>query len=192
MKEDELLKKYNRLYLEIIMRYKDTIEKGEKLYVAELPKLITPEDEAVVSLVKSITSAFPSYSSEADFYDAVRQAHKYVKDSITTVTPPMEFWLKPAQAVEIEAGDIFDKAVLLCSMMIAMGNVTTKIMAVVSEDKKRFTVYCEFKGKILSVDVENDISEFQNREELMANMGVRANADITAYEFNDKMYNDLA
>ncbi len=192
MSEEESLKKYNGLYLEIIMRYKDAIESGEKLYVAELPKLITPQDEAVVSLAKSITSAFPSYKSEQDFYDAAKQAHKYVKDKITTLSPPIEFWLKPNQVLSLEAGDVFDKAVLLCSIMVAMGNVTTKILVVTKKANEEFLVYCEFKDKILAVNPEGNITEFQSKQELLDKMGVREDADITAYEFNDKMYNDLA
>lgn len=192
MSEEDLLKKYNALYLEMIMRYKEAIEQGEKLYVAELPKLITPQDETVIGVVNKIKSAFPNYNFEENFRDAAKQAHRYVKESIATLSPPIQFWLKPGQAVSIGAGDIFDKVVLLCSMLIALGNLSTKIITVVKDDKKKHMIYCEFKEKRIVIDVENGISEVKSEEELLAEMGVHKEGEITAYEFNDKMYNNLS
>ena len=56
MEEVEVLKKYNDLYLEIIMQNKEKIEDGQNLYVAELPSLVTPNDDNVVAKSKSIIS----------------------------------------------------------------------------------------------------------------------------------------
>jgi len=61
------------------MRYKDYIEENENLYVAELPKLITPDNESVVGLANKIKSQFPIYSYNENFPDAVRSAYSYVK-----------------------------------------------------------------------------------------------------------------
>ncbi len=192
MTEDELLKKYNGLYLEIIMRYKEAIEKGEKLYMAELPKLITPSDENVVSIVNRIKGSFQGYNYDQNFYDAAKQANAYIKDSIKTISSPIQFWLRPNQVISLEAGDVFDKMVLLCSMLIALGNASTKIITVVVNDSKKHAVYCEFGGKIVAIDAEGLVSEFDNKEALFERMGVKKESEIDAYEFNDKMYNDLA
>ena len=192
MSDEELTNKYNSAYLEIIMRYRDYIEEKETLYVAELPKLITPNDEAVLSAVKNITNMFMSYRPEEDFYAAAKEAHSYVKNKIRTISLPVQFWPRPSQTIGLEAGDVFDKAVLLCSMMIAMGNISTRVITAVKDSEQKFAVYCECKDKLLFFEVEKEMCEFQNREEMLEKLGVGKDAEMTAYEFNDKMYNNLA
>jgi hypothetical protein len=191
MAEDELLKKYNALYLEMIMRYKEDIEQGETLYVAELPRLVTPQDEAVVTAVNKIKSAFPNYNYDQNFYDAALKAHKYVREAVATVSPPIQFWLKPSQVVNLGVGDIFDKAVLLCSMVIGLGNFSTKIISAIRENTKKHIVYCEFKEKLLTMDLEDGVGEVQNKDALLAQMRIERGVEMTAYEFNDRMYNNL-
>jgi hypothetical protein len=192
MEEEELLKKYNALYLEILMRYKDEIEKGETLYVAELPKLITPQDETVLGEVNKIKNAFQAYSFEENFEEAARQAHRYVKESIVTLSPPIQVWLKPSEVVSIGAGDTFDKAVLLCTMLIALGNISTNIITAIKDEKKKYVIYLEFKEKRFAIEIENGMREVKSKEDLLLEMGVHDEGEITAYEFNDKMYNDLS
>lgn len=191
MKEEELVKKYNALYLEMIMRYKDDIEQGETLYVAELPRLVTPQDEAVVSAVNKIKSAFPAYNYDQNFYDAALKAHKYVSEAIVTVSPPIQFWLKPSQVLNLGVGDIFDKAVLLCSMLIGLGNFSTKLISAIRENTKKHIVYCEYKEKLLTMDLENGVGEVQDKVALLEQMKIEKDSEMTAYEFNDKMYNNL-
>jgi hypothetical protein len=191
MEDEALTKKYNALYLEIIMRYKDVIEHGETLYVAELPKLVTPTDENVIAAVSKITSAFHIYIYDENFLEAAQQAHKFVKEEITTVSPPIQFWLRPGQALMMQAGDTFDKAVLLCSMLIALGNVTSKIITTVNDDGKRQVICCEYKGEQVIVDLDDGVSKAGSREEMLEMLGIKKGKVSTAYEFNDKMYNDL-
>jgi len=187
----EQLNKYNKLYLEIIMRYKDYIEENEQLYVAELPKLVTPENDSVVAAVNKIKSSFPVYSFEGNFYDAVKLSYEYIRDGIFTVEVPLQFWLTPEETIRIGAGDMFDKAVLLCSMLIALGNPSTKIIVIISDSTRRFVVYSEFQGKIIAIDVSTGIKEYKDKDELLMNLGISKGDEIMAYEFNDKMYSDL-
>lgn len=192
MPEDKLLEKYNSLYLEIIMRYKEYIEERETLHVAELPTLVTPSDEAVISRVKNIKAMFASYNYDVDFPEAAKEAAWYVGKRIIAASLPIQFWLKPRQTIELEAGDAFDKAVLLCSILIGLGNVSSKIVTVMGGEGRRLAVYCEFKDRLLLFDTEGGSSEFGTKDELLSGLGMGKSEDITAYEFNDKMYNDLA
>jgi hypothetical protein len=188
----ETLKRYNQLYLEIIMRYKEYIEENENLYVAELPKLITPDNESVVGLANKIKSQFPIYNYNENFPDAVRIAYSYVKENILLVNLPIQFWLKPEEAIRCGAGDIFDKATLLCSLIIALGNVSTKLIIKVEDSEREFVVYSEFNNSIIAVDLERGVKEYKSREELLKAMGVyEENEEINVYEFNDKMYNSI-
>jgi hypothetical protein len=191
MQDEELTKKYNSIYLEIIMRYKDEIEKGETVYVADLPKLVTPNDESVVAVVKNITSSFPTYNFEENFLAAAQQAREYLKDKIITVSPPIQFWLKPNQVLSLQAGDAFDKVILLCSMLIALGNPSTKIITSIKENERKHLVYFEYKGELTYIDLENGMNKVNSKEELFEKIGVKKETEMIAYEFNDKMYGNL-
>jgi hypothetical protein len=133
MEDTELLKKYNQLYLEVILRYKEYIEEKESLYVAELPKLVVPENEDVVNIANRIKNSMPSYNYNDNYYDSARLAYSYVKDEITLANLPIQFWLTPDETIKCGAGDIFDKAVLLCSLLIALGDVSAKIIIKVKD-----------------------------------------------------------
>lgn len=192
MDETDLLKKYNSLYLGIIMKYKEYIEEQEGLYVAELPKLVTPFDESVKGLATIISSKFPDYNYDENFNDAAQLSYDYVKNSVANVSLPIQFWLRPSQTINYGAGDLFDKGVLLCSLLEALGNPSTKIIIVIGESHRSFVVYFEFKEKVTAINVESGIAAFQDREELLRSLGVKEDGDISAYEFNDRMYNDIA
>ncbi len=188
----ELLKKYNLLYLEIIMRYRGYIEENEDLSVAELPNLVTPEEESVVGFADNLKSTIQNYALEQNFREAAEKAYKYVKSTITQVELPVDFWLSPDQVIKSGAGDVFDKAVLLCSLLIALGCVSTRIIVVTRQDDRRFVVYSEYGKGLLAFDLDNGISEFQSKDELLADLKIKDGGEVTAYEFNDKMYNNLA
>ena len=195
MDEIGLLKAYNGIYLEIITRYKEYIEGKEGLYLTDLPRLVTPADEPVVLLAKELEGNFPIYNYEDNFEDAMKLAYAYIRDKIAPISLPIQFWLKPAQAIRYEAGDIFDKAVLLCSLLIAMGNVSSRVMVIVKNSDRHFIVYSEFKDRIIGIDMESGLNEYKNMGELLEKNGVNKNAEndeeTTAYEFNDKFYRDI-
>ncbi|MEM0094752.1 MAG: hypothetical protein QXF41_01775 [Candidatus Micrarchaeaceae archaeon] len=190
--EEDLTKRYNALYLEIILKYKDYIEEQESLYVAELPKLVTPDDDVVVSLANRIKSSFPIYNYEENFYDAAKAAYEHVKKDIYTVELPVQFWLTPRQTETAGAGDVFDKAVLLCSLLIALGNPSSKVIVIITDSERRFVIYAEFGGKVIAMGFEDGIQEFSSIDEMMAHFKIEKGKDVTAYEFNDKMYRDIA
>ncbi len=192
MEEDELLKKYNTLYLEILMRYKDEIEKGETLYVAELPKLVTPQDESVLAVVNNIKSSFAAYSLDDNFYDAAMKAQAYINTSVSGISVPVQFWLTPSEVIRMGAGDVFDKTVLLCSILIGLGNLTARIVTVVKGSGSESAVYCEFHSKLLLLRADGRMGEFDGKQGLLAAMGFSDDPGTTAYEFNDKMYSSIA
>ncbi|MDE1855931.1 MAG: hypothetical protein KGH49_01715 [Candidatus Micrarchaeota archaeon] len=193
MEEDkDLLKKYNQLYLQMILRYKDHIEDKENLNVAELPKLITPDDNDVMNIANRIKNALGTYSYGQNFINAAKLAYEYVKNEISVVSLPIEFWLRPSDTIKCSAGDVMDKATLLCSALIALGNVSSKVVTVVKPSERRFLVYCEFDGKIIALDLDRGFIQFEDRDKMLQSLTLNDGEDTTAYEFNDKMYNNLA
>ncbi len=191
MEEQEILKKYNQLYLEMLMRYKDYIESEESVYVAELPKLITPEDPAVINLANKIKSSFSQYSYDRDFYGAARIAYDNVRDNIVMISLPLQFWLRPSQTLKCEAGDVFDKATLLCSLLIALGNMSAKVIIAAKEESRAFVVYCEYADGLILFNLDSGIAQAKSKQELLDSMNIGKDDELTAYEFNDKMYDDL-
>ncbi|MEM0074407.1 MAG: hypothetical protein QW091_00050 [Candidatus Micrarchaeaceae archaeon] len=187
----EELKRMVNVYLTVIMRYKEYIEQEESTSVAKLPTLVTPDDPAIFAFANNIKANFDNYSFENNFADAARYAHEYVRDSITTVLLPVQFWLKPSETLAAQAGDILDKATLLCSIMIALGNVSSKIIVATRDSAMRAGVYCEFNDKLIYFDLQNGASTFESKEELVKSIGLNASSGVTAYEFNNTMYNDL-
>ncbi len=190
-----MLKAYNSIYLEIITRYKDYIEEKEGLYLTDLPKLVTPENEGVMLLAKELEGNFPAYLYDDNFEEAAGLAYAYVKDRIANVSIPIQFWLTPSQTIRYGAGDIFDKAVLLCSMLIAMGNVSSRVMVVVKNNDRHFVVYSEFKDRIIGMDMESGLKTYGSMDAMLEQNGIDKDSendeDTTAYEFNDKFYRDI-
>ncbi len=189
---EELTKKYNMAYLEVIMRYKDLIEENEMLSVAELPKLVTPDNSDVLAVVNKIKSSFLTYSYEENFADAAKAAFEYVSKEIAEISMPMQFWFTPEQVIRVGAGDTFDKAILLCSMLIALGGISTRIIVVAHDSERKIVVASEYNGKVIAMDMDEGIKEYPSKEALLEALGIGKKEELTAYEFNDKMYNDLA
>ncbi|MDE1852033.1 MAG: hypothetical protein KGH69_05115 [Candidatus Micrarchaeota archaeon] len=192
MEDTELLKKYNDIYLEIIMRYKEHIEEKESLYVAELPKLITPGEDGVANAAKGITDSFPLYRYEESFPEASSKAYDYIKERITPIALPIQFWQRPSDTLKHEAGDVFDRAVLLCSLLIALGAASSKVIIRIRDNDRIFLVYTEYNGRIIAIDMEKGMKEYGSRDALLESLGIVKGADVTAYEFNDKTYSDIA
>lgn len=190
--DEELLKRYNNLYLEILMRYREYVEEKERLYVADLPKLITPSDESVLAVAKRIESTFPSYAYEQNFLDAAKLALEYVRNEIASIKMPLQVWLKPSETIRLGAGDVFDKAALLCSLLISLGNFSAKVVSIARSGEGRFVIYFEYEGHVFFTDMENGFEGLQSKEELLSRIGPIKGEDADAYEFNDKMYNDVA
>lgn len=186
--KDENLAKLNQLYLAIILRYKEFIEEKEKLSVSELPTLVTPKDERVTAKAEEIKRTFLTYVYEKDFYEASKKAFEFVKNDIDEIVPPVQFWFTPAETLNFQLGDIIDKNVLLCSLILQLGNPSAKVLVEVNSIMSAF-VYFEFKGTYYLLDVKNSIKNFKSKDDMYNT--VISSEDSTAYEFNNQMYNDI-
>ncbi len=189
--ETDLLRKYNNVYLEIIMKYKDHIEESERLNVSDLPKLVTPDDEAVSAMCDSFRAVFGNYSYAQNFEAAADSAFRYVRKSITDISLPIQFWQLPGETIKRGAGDSFDKAVLLCSMLINLGNIASRVVIAFRGDNRSFMVYAASEKGIRVFDINNDVREYGNIRELLGELGVSDDTEASAYEFNNSVYNNL-
>ncbi|MGC8687348.1 MAG: hypothetical protein ACP5RM_01460 [Candidatus Micrarchaeia archaeon] len=180
--------KISQLYLAIIMRYKDLIEEKERLSVAELPTLVTPKDSRVIMAVEQIKGQFSNYTYEENFIEAAKKSFDFVKNSIEDITLPVQFWLTPADTLNFGIGDFIDKNILLCSMLIQLGNPSSKVLVTIDSSMQAF-VYFEYNKQFYLLDQKDGIREFGSKD-LLYN-SVLVDKDSTAYEFNNQTYSDI-
>jgi hypothetical protein len=182
--------RYNRIYLSIIERYKDYIEEKESLSVAELPTMITPKEPLIVKKAEEIKASFSLYTYDLNFMEAANKAFNFVKEQIEEMVLPLQFWLSPKETLSFMMGDAVDRSLLLCSLLIALGNASAKVLMIMADEKERKVfVHCEFNERLYLFNMEDKIEEFGTPEEMI--MYAEINENATAYEFNDHAYYDI-
>jgi len=179
----------NRLYLTIISRYKDYIEEKEGISIAELPSLVTPKSPAIVSKAEEIKLSFGNYEYDKCFYEASLKAFSFVKQMVREVTLPVEFWLLPEETIAFLMGDTFDRNVLLCSILIALGNPSARVLVVSQNDSRKVYVHYDFNESSYLMNLEDRTRRFADIKELVASLDMPEGA--IAYDFNDKTYTDI-
>jgi|GEM_PF-6732407 len=134
------MEKEIEVLLTMISRYSRTIKEKEEKSVEELKKLIKPRAQVIKDLVKTYNDAIKIYT--------------YVRDHVSEVELPIEtpFWMKLDEIVRIGAGDNHDRAVLLCSMLRAIGEDAQMLIAEMSTGENRAFVLLKKAGKVYLLD----------------------------------------
>ncbi len=188
--ENERLKRLNQIYLLIISRYKDYIEEKEEVAVAELPRLVMPNSQLVEKKAKEIQDSIPNYFYEANFKEASIAAFTFVQKGIDEIMLPVQFWLTPEEAMSFSCGDGMDRNILLCSLFIALGNPSARVLVVMNMAGKVIRVYYDYNGTFTIFDLASgSIGEFGGKDEMLRQFSI--NENTTAYEFNDQVYIDI-
>lgn len=185
LEENEILRRTNRLYLTVILRYRDHIEKSEALYMPDLPRLIEPDNPSVAALAAGISSSFNGYDYNRDFIAAADKAFKYIKSNIHAISVPVQFWQKPNETLENRAGDVFDMSVLLCSVLIKLNCPGSRVVLAIN-DEKHVAVTADFDSKIIAYSFEKENGgsiEFSNIRQVKYWLHVES--DAQAYAFNN-------
>jgi hypothetical protein len=179
----------NQVYLAIISRYKDYIEEREHISIAELPTLVTPASELVVKKADELKSAFGTYSYDSHFYEVGINSFYFVKDKITDISMPIQFWMTPEETISFGMGDLLDRNILLCSLLIALGNPSAKVLVYTKEDVRKVFTYYEFGGKAYMLDFAKGFKRYENRAAMIKTLDL--NKEDVSYEFNNNMYIDI-
>ncbi len=187
----DLMGKLNQIYLMIISRYKNVIENAEELSVAQLPTLVTPKAQEVLLLASQICSDYKPYNYTMDFESAAINAFKIINDKIDEIALSVQFWFTPQDTLHFMAGDKTDKAIVLCSLLITLGNPSSKVVIVSKEEHRGIYVYAQLNKECLLFNfVNNTYMLFDNKESLLEH--VKIHESDAAYEFNDQSYADIA
>ena len=74
---------------------------------------------------------------------------------------------------------------------VRASSIASSIRTAVRDENKRHIVLCEYTGELLVLDLEDGITTVKSKEEALGMIGIKTGDGMTAYEFNNKMYNDL-
>ncbi len=138
--KSKMLQKLVDIMSLIVSKYDRVIREREEKSVEELKKLVKPKSQVVKDLVKA--------------YDNTMKAYNYVRDHIMEVEMPthVPFWMKLDDIVRVGAGDDHDRAILLCSMLRAMGEDAYVLIAETSLGEERAFVVLKKPDKFYLLD----------------------------------------
>jgi hypothetical protein len=189
--ELEVYKRRELIYKKIIERYRELIEAGESKSIPELRSLVRPQSPSVIELKDKLTKEFKPYEYERDFLTAAQKAFEFVKDEIKTEHVNIEFWLSPKDILELKAADEMDKATLLCSLLIALGNKSAKVVVEMKGGLKHAFVMFGFGSRYYLFDSVHNINLAGSKEILEAQISTEKDEENKiVYEFNDVEYNE--
>ncbi len=148
--EENLLRYYGL----ILRRHSSLISEKERKTVGEIKSMVTKTDLTVQSLAQGF--AGENYSPQKDYRAACQKAYEYVQGQILNLEAAdlgFSFWLTPKEIVSERLADDEDKALLLCSLLFALGD--EKAECVISElegNAAHAFVVTELEGNFLLLD----------------------------------------
>lgn len=187
----EACKRRELVYKKIVERYRELIEAAESKSIPELRSLVKPQSSSILEVREKITGGFGKYEYEKGFVAAAQKAYEFVKDEITTEHVPVEFWLSPKEILELKTADEMDKAIFLCSLLIALGNKGAKVVVEMKGGLKHAFVMFSFGNRYYLFDPVHSINLAGSKEILEAQISPGMDEENKlVYEFNDVEYNE--
>jgi hypothetical protein len=179
------------VYKRIIERYRELIEAGESKSIPELRSLVRPQSSSIAELKDKLTKEFKPYEYERNFLTVAQKAYEFVKDEIKTEHVNIEFWLSPKDILELKVADEMDKAILLCSLLIALGNRNAKVVVEMKGGLRHAFVMFSFGNRFYLFDPVHNINLAGSKEILEAQISTEKDEENKiVYEFNDTEYNE--
>ncbi len=196
-------------YRRIIARYAALINESEEKTVPELKSLIRPHDGTVLELKKKVLSQWEenrksagdpagvAYAFQSDFLWVADRALAYVRQMENLHSDlPVTFWLSPQEMTELQGGDLFDKAVLLASLIKALGGPAKVRVLELEKNRIHPVVVFTFEERAYVLDAsqpECGLTTYSgNLEETLARFSYEGNKYVkSAYEFSDLEYQEF-
>jgi len=184
--EANILQDKIRFYELVLGRYRQMIEHSESKTIADLKAMIKPNDETVQKVKEEITSAMRPYIYDQHFQIAAESAHKTVRE-MRTLKSLIDFWLAPKEMLNLKGGDPMDKAVFLCSLLIALDNPDSYVIVGVDSGIKVAVGY-KFGDQWHLLDTTSKANASGEKEKLIQ---AWFGDEHSVYEFNNIYYNQL-
>ncbi|MEM0201442.1 MAG: hypothetical protein QXD23_03485 [Candidatus Micrarchaeaceae archaeon] len=155
-----------------------------------MPKLITPDSDNIISFSSKIKNLFENYSQKNQ-KEASINLFNSLEAQIKVVSLPIQFWQTPSETLKNQIGDELDFCSLLCSSLIALGCVLSKVLILNSEDKNTMFVYYEQESEVIAFQYGLKPKTFKSKNLFFNYLIENINTETNAYEFNDKLYRDI-
>ncbi|BCS91274.1 MAG: hypothetical protein ARM1_0731 [Candidatus Micrarchaeota archaeon] len=185
MDELERLKRERDLYLFIIEKYKDYIEKEEYRSIAALSSLITPDIDEIEEFLIDIRSKYEPFVYNKDMLHITADLLSKINSSILELRMPIELWLYPRDVIMLKVGDKIDIANLITSILITLGSSTAKTIVNNYNDQLIVGSYFSFNDKYYLIR-DGVILIYNSLEELYK--AVYADKTDEAFEYNNTYY----
>jgi hypothetical protein len=184
--EASILQDKIRFYELVLNRYRQMIERNESKTIADLKALVEPKDETVARIRGEITAGMRPYIYDQHFQAAAEAAHKIVRE-MRTMKSPMDFWLEPKELIALRGGDPMDKAIFLCSLLIALENSDSYVIVGVNTGIKVAVGY-KFGDTWRLIDTTSRASVSGEKDKILNEW---FGGERQVYEFNNTYYNQL-
>lgn len=171
--DDALRSEY---YRRVIERYAKVVSFGEEKSIPELKRLVAPDD-----CVKLKAEELKEERETLEFVKKLPLLHAGLSVS---------FWLSPGESLELGAGDVMDKAVLLCSLLLAQGaNAFLRVVELEGGAKHPVVVVKgERESRVLDA-VSGGVFMGSNAEAALVRSSFEGKAySCSLYEFNAEDY----
>jgi regulator of replication initiation timing len=196
MVDEEEVKKYKEkmeeyyhkilLYQLLVSRYKGHIEGNETKTVPDVKSLVQPTNSNIVPIVQKIKT------DDKDFMKQFQSAYEYVDEIHSVPYIGATLWLSVKEMLDNKVADYEDKAILLCSILRALGANALVLVALMTDGSNRPLVLLSMKDKSIMLDpnTKHDFIKFVGkRNDLIRQFSVEGNRiKRIQYEFNDKDY----
>ncbi|MGC8479113.1 MAG: hypothetical protein ACP5M9_00375 [Candidatus Micrarchaeia archaeon] len=175
----------------VILRYKEYIEQNESIYLPDLPKLIDPTSSEIAAFISQLSSSSEYSNDGNDILKISKEVFKNLEKNITIVLLPIQFWQKPEETLKNKIGDELDYYALLCSIFIALGTVSSKVLIVNYADRNVMSVYLEYNNELILFQHNTEPKHFKSKALLLKYICGSIDEEVISYEFNDKIYRDI-
>jgi hypothetical protein len=175
-----------KIYEMMVERYREYIERSEAKTITDLKSLVRPNDEVVQQKKEELIQNIRPYVYDQNFLAAAELVHKFIRE-IRTYSIAVDFWLTSKEMMDLKGGDPMDKAVFMCSLIIAIENPDAYV--IVGVDKGiRVAVGFMFNNEFHIMDPTSSAHAKGDKEKIIEEW---FKGDKKVYEFNDRDYSEI-
>ncbi len=142
-----------KLYSLLLNRHKHTMSEAENKTVGEIKSLINPDDLSIRLLVDDFKPS--DYSFERDYLKVAYAIYEFITSEVSYVNSDLDinFWLLPSDILAEKVGDDEDLAIMLCSLLYALGDSNAEVVIAELDDLTTHAfVITDFQGKFVLLD----------------------------------------
>lgn len=167
-----------RLYETIVQRYKSLISEKESRSITELRQRCSPYGDFIKKTREQLVKDINIYDYGKHFLQAVEKSLEHIRE-IKSFEPNLTFWLSFEEISEIKAASAFDKSLLLCALLRALGSESVRVAA--TKHGKNYVLF-DYNNDKYAVSIEN--CSLLAGEDSMKPFA----EDKMIYSFNDLMF----